>query len=179
MFDFEIKDRDPDKDAKDIESGGLLPTGKYIVELANHIAKEVNGKKVDELSFEVVEGKFKGRKVKADLFHEGSDAEKTTKMQNQCIHFGLKLGLLGVVEKKGKKTYKYLKDSFEDCAGTQVVVNVTHNSHPDNKDQKFAKVGFFGIYSLEDKEAKELLKQFNRSGEQVDREEEDEEAVNV
>lgn len=177
MFDFEIKDRDPDKDAKDIESGGLLPTGDYLVELANHIAKEVNGKKVDELSFEVTEGPFKGRKVKADLFHEGSDAEKTEKMRNQCIHFGLKLGLLEVVEKKGKKSYKYLKQNFEECVGIQAVVTVAHNSHPDNKDQKFAKVGFFGIHSLEDKKGKELLKKLNLSSSHGV--EEEDEAVNV
>lgn len=177
MFDFDVKDLNPDEVQKQIDSVGTLPVGKYIVELANHIAKDVGDKKVDELSFEVIHGPCIGRKVKAALFQSGNTEKTTVDARNQCIRFGMVLGLLAVVpnkKKEGKKDYKYLKQSFEECVGNRAVVQVVHKKS-EKDGQEYANVGYFKIWSLDDEEVKDVVKGFNESG----TEEEEEEAVNV
>jgi hypothetical protein len=138
---------------KRMESGGLIPPGKYRARLDGAKRTESKQKQTPgwELTFTVQDGPFKGSEVTDTLY-----ITDNSKSKDRIALFGHRLGLL---ERKGNGLGKVEgKKDFLDCLDTEVVIEVIHE--PDQKDpnKKWVRLAFGGIYDPKDPKAKEPAK---------------------
>jgi hypothetical protein len=136
-------------------SGGLLPEGKYHARLdgAAPVTSRTSGNDGTELTFCVLAGPFAGQEVKETLWV----SDKTT---NRVVLFGARLGALKVDPATKKYVPAEGKNTFQDCLGAEVVIEVCHREYTkkDNTKGKAANITFGGIFDVNDKAAKDVVK---------------------
>jgi hypothetical protein len=158
-------------DAKEVDdgvqSGGLVPAGMYHARLTEVKRKEVGSTDVEELTFTILAGPMKGRKVRKSLWlgvnKEGkSKADIEQAEQRTRNDFWTLARALGLAEKvadsSGKLSYrkKAGKRDFKDVVGADCVVKVTVREYDDKKSgekKKSSEVGLFGGLCLDDPKA--------------------------
>lgn len=156
-------DFDPERVEKEIQAGGLIPKGLYHAALVAAEEKAAGSNMKTEMIFQILSGQFEGRKVRRDLFHEGSDSEKDKKTKNELIHFATRLGVMVKgQDANGKTTYLFApgKAGFEDALQTECVVEVGHEhwTRNDPNSDLVARVKMFGIHALNDPKGEACLK---------------------
>ena len=153
MFEFDLPD------AAEInnfaETNGNLPAGKYHVVLdgaAPETAKE-SGNTGTLLTWRVIGGPCMGMTVKDTIWD--SDNPKAI---NRKVLFALRLG--AVVQEGTKLKKAEGKNSFGDCLGKDVVVEVVHEEYTNKKGAKgtSVKVAFGGIWATDDPKVKSVIK---------------------
>lgn len=159
----ELAKLNPDHVEQDVESGGVVPEGKYhamIVGVGDREAKET-GNSGAELEFEILTGPYKGAHVKDTIWK----SEKQ-KGKNRALLFAHRLGLLTTTVVNGVKQYAPVegKTGWADVFGTQCIIDVTIEEY-DQKDKSGQKTGkkgksnrleFAGVYRLDDPKVKDV-----------------------
>jgi hypothetical protein len=139
------------------KSGGLVPEGKYHVRLdgAGDTSSKTNGTQGTELTFVILTGAHAGQEVKETVWK--SDNEKA---KCRLVLFASRLGLLVRNTKTNKFERVKDKNTFQDCRGAEVVIEVVHREYEkkDKSKGKAANVSFGGIWSVDDKEVKDVPK---------------------
>lgn len=149
MLGFDIDDLSPDDVDGFQKTGGMVPAGKHLVELVgakDHAA--ISGSTADELTFTILSGPAAGQEITERVWHSDKPAGK----RRQAL-FANKLGL---IRREGSKFVPVEgKDSYADCIGAQVVLDVEHEKYTtkDGKEGVAVRVKFTGIYATTDKEA--------------------------
>jgi len=127
MFDdFDLESLDAEKIEKDIESGGVIPAGKYNSKLVGYVPKERDNGMAHELTFQIVEGEYAGREVKHTLYPSTKSGDAAQRAKNVVIHFSRCLGLIHKVTVNGKQKYEEVHKghTFGDRLGQSCVIEV-------------------------------------------------------
>jgi hypothetical protein len=156
MFDsFNLEELDADKIDQDIESGGVIPAGKYPAVLIGYVPKDRDNGLAHELTFQIAEGEYAGKEIKHTIYpaknHDGAQ-----RVQNVLIRFSHVLGLLRKVTENGKSRYVEIVkgNTFVDCLGNRAVIDVTIEEYdridkvtkkPTGQKGKINKLSMFGI----------------------------------
>jgi hypothetical protein len=159
MFDnINLEELDADKIEKDIESGGIVPAGKYHSRLIGYAPKERDNGVAHELTFQIASGEFAGREIKHTIYpaknHDGAQ-----RVQNVVIRFSHVLGLLRKVTENGKSRYVEIVkgNTFVDCLGREAVIDVIVEEYdrldkdtkkPTGQKGKINKLSMFGIEAV-------------------------------
>jgi len=153
------------EDDKGIALGSVIPEGKYHARLVHAAERQAGGYTIDELKFEILHGPYKGKVIEDDLFHTGTDAQKTEKAKLKRRSYYHRLGLLTKSEVNGEKKYTLTpgKNHIRDCLDVQVIIDVVaqEESWEDkktgaNRKMMKNKLSYFGIYKLDDPKVKDV-----------------------
>lgn len=152
-------------------TAGELPPGKYHAQLNGVARKEIAGMPVDELSFVVIGGPMRGRKVRYSLWLgvKETDSDGNPKSAEQIEEhkkrskneFWHAAGVLGLAQKVGG-VYKFApgKRDFRDCLGAECIVETSLRSYKTQQgdDKKAAEVKMFGVYAVNDPKCASVAK---------------------
>lgn len=149
---------DADTAEEQMKSGGLTPEGKHHARLDGCREVEANtGSKGRELTFTVLSGVGKGSEVKETLWLN-TDKDKG---KNRQLIFAHRLGLLKKVPAaNGKSVYAPIegKHDFNDCLGTECIIDVKHEEYTTSKGKKGmgCVLQFEGVFQLTDERCKDV-----------------------
>lgn len=167
-----LKLNDPDVDPNEIDrrmaGNGLPPEGMHHAQLDGYRSTTANsGTKGHELTFLILAGAGQGMRVKECVWEpKGEDADKDKKAVDKLRLYCHRLGLLKKVTENGKSRYVPAegKDSFSQCYGAQVVIDVQHEDDTWTNDKgkeirsKKARLTFEGVIPLDDKRCEKVPK---------------------
>jgi hypothetical protein len=155
-IDIDLDDYKPGE----VDTLGDLPAeGKYHVRLDGAVVdhKAKSGLTGKELTFVILTGRNAGYKVTETLWDNGSDDAKTRKAKDRQVRFGKRLGLFVVAGEKLKIADG--KHDFNDCLGTEVVIEVKHEQwESQGKKGTSLRMTMFGIWGVDDPEVKDVPK---------------------
>jgi hypothetical protein len=155
MFDGDLDLDGFNPDAVDAigDAGGMIPPGKYHARLEGAAARTAKtGSTGSELVFAVLAGPFAGTEVKDTLWNSDNERNK-----NKLVLWGHRLGLLTVDPKTKKYVRVEGKTGFEDCLGTEVVIEVIHEPDQNDKNKKWPRLGF-NLWAVGDAKVKDVPK---------------------
>lgn len=154
---------------KQMAAGGIIPAGRYTAFLQDAIDEtSVGDKNVSKLTFEIADGPYAGRKIKATVFHEGKDAESTKTCQLHLRRYMKRLAVMEEFDKgDGTKGHRFCDGmaGFEDAIGNECVIEVIQRAEDKFNSQTgqyemtgrtFNDIKMHGIYTLA--EAAEIAK---------------------